>query len=82
MNTAAIKKTEIIRELSLIPDHKLDNIRKYIESVLQESSKTTRHNRSLKGIWQDTGLAEIADLEAELKEAKKEIEHSILRRKF
>ncbi len=77
MNLSAIKKTEIIRELSLIPDESLDRIRAYIDSVLKESDLPARNNRSLKGIWKDKGFERIADLETEVKEARKQLETSI-----
>ncbi len=82
MNLSAIKKTEIIRELYLIPDESLDHVRTYINSVLKESDLPARNKRSLKGIWKDKGFERIADLETEVKEARKQLETSILGREF
>jgi len=82
MNTAAIKKTEIVRELSLIPDNKLDSIRLYINAVLTESKPLAKNNRSLKGIWSNKGFEKIADLEDELKEARKQLSEAILAKQF
>ncbi len=78
MNLSAIKKTEIIRELSFIPDEGIDRIRVYIESVLNDLNLPARNNRSLKGIWKDRGFEKIADLENEIKEARKYLGNSIL----
>ena len=78
MNLSAIKKTEIIRELSFIPDESLDRIMTYIESVINELNLPAKNSRSLKGIWKDKGFEKIADLETEIKEARKILGNSIL----
>lgn len=67
-----------MRELSLIPDNKLDSIRMYINAVLTESKPLTQSNRSLKGIWSNKGFEKIVDLEGELKEARKQLSEAIL----
>lgn len=82
MNTAAIKKTEIVRELSLIPDHKLDSLQMYIAEILTESKQYTKNNRSLKGIWSNKDFDKIADLEGELKGARKQLSAAILAKQF
>ncbi len=82
MNAAAVKKMEIVRELSLIPESKLDSIRMYINSILRESKPITKSNRSLQGIWSDKGFEKITDLEAEVREARKQLSDSILKRQL
>lgn len=82
MNSAAIKKTEIVRELSLLPDHELDNVRIYIESILPAAKRATKNNRSLKGIWSNKGFEKIANFEAELKEVRKQLTDAILTKQF
>lgn len=81
MNTTAIQKMEIVQELSLLPDHKLDSVRAYIQTILIEA-KTVKSNRSLRGIWKDRGFEQISNLESAVKEARKELNDSILKRKF
>ncbi|MGH7493802.1 MAG: hypothetical protein ACREOO_15600 [bacterium] len=82
MNTAAIKKTEIVRELSRVPEHKLDSVRMYIDAILAESKRLAKSNRSLKGIWSNRGFEKIVDLEAELREARKQTSDVILAKQF
>jgi hypothetical protein len=82
MNSAAIKKAEIVRELSLIPANKLESVRMYIDAILSESKPFTKDNRSLKGIWSNKGFEEIADLEGELKDARKQLSGAILTRQL
>lgn len=77
MNDAAIKKTEIVRALALIPDSKLDRVHLYIETILRESHLPEKSSQSLKGIWSDKGFEKILDLENELKEVRKELTESI-----
>lgn len=80
MNTTALKKTEIIRDLSRIPNNKLDSVRKYIDSILAESKQRARKNQSLKGIWRNAGFEKIADLEAEINDVKEQLTDAILNR--
>ena len=80
MNTAAIKKTEIIKQLSRASEKDLDRIRMCIQSVLAESTATTQRSHSLKGIWKSKGFDRSEDLEEEVKQARKELGDSILKR--
>ena len=79
MNTAAIKKTEIIKQLSRVSERELDKIRMCIESVLMESSKVNQRRHSLKGIWKDKGFDRLTDLEEEIEQIRKELDESILK---
>jgi len=82
MNAAAIKKTEIVRELALLPDHELDSVRMCIESIFPAAKRATKNNRSLKGILSNKGFEKIADLEGELKEIRKQLSDAILTKQF
>jgi len=82
MNTAAIKKTEIVRELVLLPDNQLDSVRMYTETILTESKHVKKSNRSLKGIWSNKGFEKNVDFEGELKETRKQLSDVILTRQF
>ena len=61
MNTAAIKKSTIIKALSRIPDNSLDNVEIYIESLLINLQSPSLKNQSLKGIWKDAGFENILE---------------------
>lgn len=82
MNTAAIKKMGIVRALSLLPEHKLDSVLMYIDAILTESQRISKSSRTLKGIWSNKGFEKIANLEGELKEARKELSEATLTRQF
>jgi len=80
MNTAALKKTEIVRELALLPEDQLERVQTYIASLVPRGGRPPR--RSLKGIWEGLGFEKIADLEAELAEARAELTSQITRREL
>jgi hypothetical protein len=82
MNTSAINKSTIIRELSRIPDNSLEQVKTYIDSLLMELHASPLENRSLKGIWKDAGFEKISDLEGELRTVRKQLQESILKRTF
>jgi hypothetical protein len=71
-----------VRELAFLPDNQLDSVRMYIETILTESKRVKKNNRSLKGIWSNKGFEKIADFEAELKEVRKQLSDAILTRQF
>ena len=82
MNTTAIKKIEIVNALSRVPVSSLDKIKKYIDTFATEPKSSTHCQSGLKGIWKDKGFEKIIDLDAELKEARRQLGNSILERKF
>ena len=82
MNTAALKKITIMHELSRIPEARLDTVITYIESLLRDVPVPQSQNTSLKGIWKETGLDKISDIEGELRTVRHELQHAILERKL
>lgn len=81
MNLPAIQKVEIIQELSLLPEHKLEGVQAYIQTILSEA-KITKTNRSLRGIWKDKGFERISSIEIALKEARQELSDSLIKKKL
>ncbi len=82
MNVSAIKKLEIIRELSHVSEEQLDDIWLYIEALLPTAKLKSKHNRSLEGIWQNAKFEKILNLEDELVAIRKELSDSILHREL
>jgi len=80
MNTAAITKSEIIQELSRIPEEELYIVKRYIDSIVGKYPNIPLENRNLKGIWKDFGFEKLADLEQEIQEARQELQKTILER--
>lgn len=81
MNTAAIKKTTIIQELSRIPETSLDTVKSYLDTLLKDIQVPPPTNQSLKGIWQDAGFEKISNLEDELRTIRQELQNAILTRR-
>ena len=71
MNTAAITKSEIIQELSRIPEEELYAVKQYIDSILEKYPYSLLENQSLKGIWKDVGFEKLADLENDDRETRR-----------
>ena len=81
-NTSAIKRIEINRKLSFIPDDQIDQVKTFVDFLLFKSGKTSKTNtQNLHGIWKDKGFEKIVDLESELKTVRKQFSDSILNKK-
>lgn len=59
-------KTEIYKELSMLREDKLSEVKDFIEFILSRQ-KTSKKVVRLKGIWAGKGFEEIDNLEKELK---------------
>ncbi|ODS37339.1 hypothetical protein BEH94_07125 [Candidatus Altiarchaeales archaeon WOR_SM1_SCG] len=81
MQTASLKLVEIQRDLPLLPEKKLGEVKDFVGFILSKSHVPKRRVVKLKGIWQNKGFEKI-DLESELKSIRKETSDSILRRKI
>jgi len=82
VNSSAIKRMEIINELSFIPDSQIDQIKTFIEFLLFKTGNVAKKNtRSLEGIWKNKGFEKIVDLESEIKAIRKQLGDSIINKK-
>ena len=70
MNTTAIMKTEMTREIAMIPDDKLIELQHFLKSLLSQTAQKKRTASNLKGIWKHR-VFEKLDIEAELQKARK-----------
>ncbi len=78
MHTTALKLMEIHKELSLLPDEKIDEVKDYIEFIWYRHQAEKKPSIKLKGIWSGKGFEKIDNLENELKSIQKELSKSIL----
>jgi len=76
------KKVQLQNELNLLPSSKLDDVLKFIESLLSKSDIKKTEPRNLCGIWKNKGFEKVADLENEIKEIRHELSDSILNKKI
>ncbi|MBI3600182.1 MAG: DUF2281 domain-containing protein [Nitrospinae bacterium] len=80
MQTDAFKITDIYKELSLLPNDKLNEVRDFIEFVLSRQQTQKRKVVKLRGIWSNKGFEKIGNLEKELKTIQKEFTESFFKR--
>ena len=72
MHSNAIKKTELINEINMVPDDKLDEIKDFVVFVLSKSQKK-ENRKTLKRIWKDKGFEKISNIENEIHTLRKNI---------
>ena len=75
-----MKRMEINRNLSLIPEEKIDEIADFIEFFLYKSQTRKRAPVRLRGIWKNKGFEKIKDIESELKKTQASLTNAILKR--
>ncbi len=80
MNSAAITKSEIIQELSRIPENDLLAVKSYLDAILRDLHVPLPLNQSLKGIWKDVGFENMLNLEEELRQIRQQLQEIILER--
>jgi len=80
MQTAAVKKMELINKIAKLPEQKISEVDSFIQKLLAQLDLTKTEPISLKGIWKNKGFEKIIDLEAELKNIRRELGVSILKK--
>jgi len=82
MHTNTVKRMTIQKEINLIPESRLDEVKMYIETILRQADVNKPKPVSLKGIWKGNGLAEIKELETEIQDLRKNLSSSLLSKKI
>jgi len=81
MNKTALKKFEIIDNLKKLPDNKLDDLKDYIDFLLQLYKIPAKKALNLWGAWAKLDL-NIDDLENDINILRKESELNILQKPY
>ena len=81
MYNTALKLTEISKELTLLPDEKLEEVKDFIDFILSRTNVKKKNVIKFEGIWANKGFEKLA-IEKELKYVRKELASSILKRKL
>ncbi|KOR32164.1 hypothetical protein TI05_09060 [Achromatium sp. WMS3] len=81
MNQTALTKLDINQGLSFLPEPELQALKIIIDKMTNKSVDE-RNGKSLKGIWKDKGFEQLDDLNNALRQARKEINATILNRKI
>jgi len=82
MPTAAVKKMELINKIAKLPEQKITEVDSFIQKLLAQLKVKKAMPISLKGIWKNKGFEQIADLETEIKNIRRELDDSILKKAF
>jgi len=78
MKINKIKKVELLNEVNLLSDDKIDELKSYVDKMLYNEKVKKSGKKSLQGIWKDKGFENISDLENIIKQIRKETSNSIL----
>lgn len=81
MYNTALKLTEISKELTMLPDEKLEEVKDFIDFILSKTNVKKKNVIKFEGIWANKGFEKLA-IEKELKSVRKELASSILKRKL
>ncbi|MFO7809925.1 MAG: hypothetical protein R6V47_00955 [Candidatus Delongbacteria bacterium] len=80
MTTKELYKIEILKELSLLPEESLKNVKLYIEFILNKEHNRKASPINLKGIWKGSGFEKISDLHNEVSKLRKNLSAGILKK--
>ena len=81
MNNTQLKKIEILSNLSIVPNDKLDDISSFIKYILYTTRVKQKKPISVRGIWENMGFENI-DVEKELKNIRQEIQSNLDHKKI
>jgi len=81
MSTTGLKVAEIKKDLALLPEDKLDEVKDFISFVLSRKKEKKKKIVQMKGIWKGKGFEKL-NINKELKVARKEMSESILKKEI
>jgi len=81
MATTGLKVAEIKKDLALLPEDKLDEVKDFISLVLAKNKEKKKILVQMKGIWKGK-VFEKLNIDNELKVARKEMAESILKKEI
>jgi hypothetical protein len=81
MSTTGLKVAEIKKDIALLPEDKLDEVKDFISFVLSRNKEKKKKIVQMKGIWKGKGFEKL-NINKELKVARKEMSESILKKEI
>jgi hypothetical protein len=81
MSTTGLKVAEIKKDIALLPEDKLDEVKDFISFVLSRNKEKKKKIVQMKGIWKGKGFEKL-DINKELKVARKEMSESIIKKEM
>ena len=81
MSTTGLKVAEIKKDIALLPEDKLDEVKDFISFVLSRNKEKKKKIVQMKGIWKGKGFEKL-NINKELKVARNEMSESILKKEI
>jgi hypothetical protein len=81
MRSSAEKRMTIQKEIRLIPENRLDEVKTYIETMIDVDSQKMK-TISLKGIWKGKGFEKLNNIESDISSFRKTLNSTILEKKI
>lgn len=80
----SLKKSEILRDLEMIPEDQLNEVKNFVHSVAVKARKRNRmaEPKTLSGIWKNVGFEKVNAIEDEIKSLRKQISKRVLSRRI
>jgi len=82
MPSKALLIAQINKNINLLPDYKLQEVKDFIEFICGKVTPHKRNIAKLSGIWQGKGFENLTNLEEELKDIRVNATTSILRKVY
>jgi hypothetical protein len=79
MQKAGLTLTRIYKELSILPEKQLNEVKDFVEFISSKNQVKKRTVVHLNGIWEGKGFEKL-NISKEIKSIKEEISKSILKR--
>ena len=81
MSTTGLKVAEIKKDIALLPEDRLYEVKDFISFVLSRNKEKKKKIVQMKGIWKGKGFEKL-NINKELKVARKEMSESILKKEI
>jgi len=79
MNNPGLKLAEINKDLAILPENRLDEVKNFVTFILSQNKDKKRKVVRMRGIWKGKGF-ESLDIDKEIKAVRQEMSESILKR--
>jgi len=79
MHNTGLKIAEINKDLTLLPENRLDEVKNFVTFILSQNKDKKRKIVQMRGIWKGKGF-ESLDIDKEIKAVRQEMSESILKR--
>jgi len=76
MHNTGLKIAEINKDLTLLPENRLDEVKNFVTFILSQNKDKKRKNVQMRGIWKGKGF-EGLNIDKEIKAVRQEMSESL-----